>query len=86
MNRQLLVCTLLLALSGLSQYASAASLRCGNHLILDSQRRGASQYEVLKKCGEPIKRAGFTWFYKSGSGTKALIFNGSGFLVTIRNA
>ena len=84
MNTKLLTCCLLGLLCGLAQTASAASLRCGTHLIQDSQRNGPTKYEVLKKCGEPKDRMGNTWVYKSAARTKFLTFNGSGKLETIR--
>ncbi|MBI2381726.1 MAG: DUF2845 domain-containing protein [Gammaproteobacteria bacterium] len=34
----------------LSTAAQAGDLRCGTHLITE----GASQYELLQKCGEPV--------------------------------
>ncbi len=37
--------------------ASAASMRCGSHIIQDGVRDGPGKYEVLKKCGEPTERA-----------------------------
>ncbi|MGI9329767.1 MAG: DUF2845 domain-containing protein [Gammaproteobacteria bacterium] len=43
--------------------AFAASMRCGTHIVSDSQRNGMGKYEVLKRCGEPTERFGNTWVY-----------------------
>ena len=85
MNTRLLAGCLLVALCGVTQSAAAASIRCGNHLLHDAERRGPTKYEVLKKCGEPVERRGHTWIYKRGGRTKILQFNGNGVLTTIRD-
>jgi len=86
MNARLLTCCLLILCGGLAQNASAASIRCGNYLISDGGRAGTTKYEVLKKCGEPEARMGYTWIYTIAGRKKALQFNGSGTLITIRDA
>ena len=85
MNMRLLACCLLTALCGLSQTANAASIRCGNYLLHDSERRGPTKYEVLKKCGEPLEKRGHTWIYERSGRKKILQFNGNGVLNTIRD-
>ena len=64
--------------------ASAENIRCGNYLIQDGERSGATKYEVLKKCGEPATRMGHTWVYQKGKKVIQLRFNGAGQLETIR--
>ena len=44
-----------------------SSMKCGRELV----RLGASEYEVLKKCGEPTYRKGNKWIFDWGYG-KAL--------------
>ena len=85
MNARLIRCCLITLFCGLAQNASAASMRCGNHLIHDGQRNGTTKYEVLKKCGEPEARQGHLWIYKRGGRSKVLQFNGSGTLDSIRD-
>jgi hypothetical protein len=64
--------------------ASAASIRCGTHLIMDGQRNGTGKYEVSKKCGSPTERYGNTWIYdRPGEAKKILHFNDSGRLLRI---
>ena len=74
----------LLSLLLLAPAASAESFRCGNYLIQDGERSGATKYEVLKKCGEPVSRSGHTWIYKKSNRVVELRFNGAGKLETIR--
>ena len=61
-------------------YASG-SMRCGTHLITAGQRHGPMRYEVLKKCGEPTERLGYTWVYEKGSKTYVATFDHSGRLM-----
>ncbi len=64
--------------------ASAASMRCGSHIIQDSMRDGPGKYEVLKKCGEPTQRLGDTWIYdKPGKIKRVLYFGPDGRLMRI---
>ena len=64
--------------------ASAGSMRCGSHIIQDSQRHGPGKYEVLKKCGEPTKRLSDTWIYdKPGRSKRVLRFGPDGKLMRI---
>ena len=57
----------------------AESLRCGRHIISAGQRTGATQYEVLKKCGEPASRLGMTWIYENpGAAPRQITFDYSG--------
>ncbi len=76
----LLACALLVPAPGVQ----AASMRCGMHLIQGGGRHGPTQYEILKKCGEPKERRGFTWFYSIRGTTWELKFNGNGLLLTVR--
>jgi hypothetical protein len=62
--------------------ALAGSMRCGTNLI-QSGRDGV--YEVLKKCGEPTARLGYTWIYESpGKRKRVLQFDGQGILRDIK--
>ncbi len=61
----------------------ADSIRCGTHLISPS-RNGPGKYEVLKKCGEPVERRGFTWLYKQGRVIVELHFAANGRLDSVR--
>ena len=64
--------------------ASAGSMRCGSHIIQDSQRHGPGKYEVLKKCGEPTERLSDTWIYdKPGRSKRVLRFGPDGKLMRI---
>ena len=64
----------------------ADSIRCGGHLIRDGGSHGSKMYEVLKKCGEPESRAGYTWFYRLHGRYWALRFDGNGNLLSINRA
>ncbi len=64
--------------------SQAASMRCGNYLIHDTERNGATKYEILKKCGEPESKMGSTWVYKLHNRYYMLSFNNAGRLLTIR--
>lgn len=63
--------------------AEAAAMRCGMHLIQGGGRHGPTQYEVLKKCGEPRERRAYTWFYRIGGQSFELRFSSSGILNTV---
>ncbi len=64
--------------------ASAASMRCGSHIIQDGMRDGPGKYEVLKKCGEPTERLSDTWIYdKRGKSKRVLRFGPDGRLMRI---
>ena len=73
---------ILLALMPEPVFASG-SMRCGSHIITAGQRHGPSQYEVLKKCGEPTERNGYTWIYDRGSKQYFVLFDQSGRLERI---
>jgi hypothetical protein len=62
----------------------ATSLRCGVHLIQGGGRHGPSEFEVLRKCGEPQERRGRTWIYRLHGSKWEMRFNGNGILNTIR--
>ena len=53
----------------LANGANAETIRCGNYLIQDGERSGATKYEILKKCGEPASRMGHTrvWLFSIDS-------------------
>ena len=62
----------------------AESLRCGRYIISSGQRPSATQYEVLKKCGEPTMRNGLTWIYDDArSAPRAVTFDQSGRVMRI---
>lgn len=64
--------------------ASAASIRCGSHIIQDGMRHAPGKYEVLKKCGEPTARLSDTWVYdKPGRSKQVLLFGPDGKLMRI---
>ena len=73
-----------LLMMGYMTFASAGSLRCGVHLIQDSQIKGPGKYQILKKCGEPASRFGNTWIYEINGKTYILIFNDNGQLSSIK--
>jgi hypothetical protein len=77
---------LALVLAAFTSSASAATLRCGSHLIQDGGRHGPTMYEVLKKCGEPKKRISYTWIYNIQGKAWQLNFSSSGILLTIQRA
>ncbi len=85
MNPRLLSCCLITLFCGLAQNTQAASMRCGTYLIQDGKRNATTKYEVLKKCGEPSSRMGYTWVYKISGRTKYLQFDSSGSLISIRD-
>jgi len=74
------VCTpaiIAILVAGSVHAASGGSMRCGGHLITGENRRGPTQYEVLKKCGEPTVRQASMWIYdKPGRPKKVLHFDG----------
>ena len=71
------VATLVLILATSGAHAVVGSMRCSGHLITGEDRRGPTQYEVLKKCGEPTVRQAGMWIYdKPGRPKKVLHFDG----------
>ena len=80
-----LVGGVLLLAMGFMEPATAASMRCGTHVI--SWGQGSSspgQYEVLKRCGEPTFRQGNTWIYeKSSSVSRKIRFDNNGNILDI---
>lgn len=66
------------------QAQAQSSLRCGPHLIQGGGRNGPSDFEVLRKCGEPSERMGHRWLYRQGATKWELSFNGNGILLTVR--
>ncbi|MCZ6802512.1 MAG: DUF2845 domain-containing protein [Proteobacteria bacterium] len=65
------------------QSVYAGTIRCGSHLISDGGRNGPGRYEVLKRCGEPTFRQGYTWVYKKGNKRTIIVFNDNGNIVRI---
>ena len=76
------VLMILLLVAAHSSFAD--SIRCGTHLISTS-RSGPGKYEVLKKCGEPDERRGYTWIYKQGRMIRELTFAANGRLDSVRS-
>jgi hypothetical protein len=75
--------TLLLAM-GFMESATAASMRCGTHVISSGQGNSPGQYEVLKRCGEPTFRQGNTWIYeRSSSVARRIRFDNNGMILDI---
>jgi hypothetical protein len=67
-----------------STQASASSVRCGVHLIQGGGRHGPTQFEVLRKCGEPRERRGNNWYYRMNGRKFELRFDGNGILNTVK--
>ena len=65
-------------------HASAASMRCGVHLIQDGSRTSPGKYEILKKCGDPVDQYGNTWIYDIAGSRYVLTFKDNSQLKTIR--
>ncbi|HIG43733.1 MAG: hypothetical protein ABGY96_20665 [bacterium] len=85
MNKVYLLAISAVVAAGYFSPASAAtSMRCGVHLIQDSQMHGPGKYEVLKKCGEPADRFGNTWVYEIGGSRYVLTFKDNGELAQIK--
>ena len=82
-----IICSLVISLiSSLFLFgeAFAGSMRCGTHIVSDSNRSGMGKYEVLKRCGEPTDRFGNTWVYdKPGQFKRTLTFGPDGRLARI---
>lgn len=86
MTQRLLVIIVSLALLAVlapSPARADGSMRCGQHLVTGGQRHGPMQYEVLKKCGEPKERLGYTWIYEKRGKIYNVIFDFSGRLMRI---
>jgi len=65
------------------QSVYAGTIRCGSHLISDGGRNGPGRYEVLKRCGEPTFRQGYTWIYEKGNRRTVIVFDDNGNIVRI---
>jgi hypothetical protein len=63
--------------------AQAGSISCGVHIIQDGNRKSATKYEVLKKCGEPKIREGDSWIYSRG-GRETEVYFQNGKVQSIR--
>ncbi len=79
-----LAITIIFAAGYCSSASAATSMRCGVHLIQDSQMNGPGKYEILKKCGEPADRFGNTWVYEFGGSRYVLTFKDNGELAQIK--
>lgn len=80
-KRQLwiLVATPLVLLTLPDSVFAYESMRCGRHIITSGQRHGPDQYEILKKCGEPTSRSGYTWTYEQpGRAPRVIVFDHNG--------
>ena len=83
MNIKTLLVTFIAGFSMLMfQSAYAGSMKCGQHIISDSGRKGPGTYEVLKRCGEPTFRQGNSWVYESKR--KVIVFKDSGEISSIK--
>ena len=80
----LLAVTVLLSTGYFTSASASTSIRCGVHLIQDSQMNGPGKYEVVKKCGEPIERYGNTWIYEIHGTRYVLTFKDNGQLSRIK--
>ena len=87
MNRKQMWLIPILAIMSLAipvEVFASESLRCGRHIITPSMRYGPSQYEVLKKCGEPTYRYGRSWTYeRSGQATRVIEWDHNGNIMRI---
>ena len=82
---QIFIVAAVLLLPSIPELAfGSESMRCGRHIITSGMRTGATQYEVLKKCGEPQSRIGLTWVYDSpGAAPRQITFDGTGRVMRI---
>jgi hypothetical protein len=63
---------------------NADSIRCGSHVIEDSDlHKAMSKEEVIKKCGQPSSRKGNMLYYKNKG--KRLDFDTNNKLMSIHN-
>jgi hypothetical protein len=62
------------------QSEAASSFRCGVHLVQGGGRHGPSDFEVLRKCGEPSERRGHSWIYRRDNHKWELRFSANGLL------
>ena len=87
MNTILSFCAVaFLGLFLLVDFSYANYMKCGTHLISDSDSRPPGKYEVLKKCGEPTERYGDVWVYdRPGYQPRTLHFDGTGHLQSIQD-
>ncbi len=86
MRKQLVfAATVLLILPAVPDTAFGAnSLRCGRYVISSGHSPPTTQYEVLKKCGEPTLRNGLTWIYEDPrTAARAITFDQSGRIMYI---
>jgi hypothetical protein len=73
-------------LVGLLVFAAGSvhAMRCGTHIIGAGDRSGNGKYEVLKKCGEPKVRDGYSWIYEKYGNTYVVTFDSAGRVSSIR--
>ncbi len=67
-----------------STSAHSTSMRCGPHLIHGGGRHGPTDFEILRKCGEPSERRAKSWIYRISGRKYELRFNGNRILLSIR--
>ena len=63
--------------------ASAGTMNCGTHIIIDGQLQGQSREEIKEKCGAPLREVSAEVIYKKNGVTYKLHFNGNNELETI---
>jgi hypothetical protein len=81
--KHLLLLIITLFAMGSVMSASAASMRCGVHIIQTGSISGTGKYEVEKKCGAPTQRYGNTWIYVLKGREYTIIFKDNGTISTI---
>ena len=84
MNKKFYLSVVVLASLLLSQLSVPGSIRCGNHVISDGGRNGPTQYEVLKKCGDPKYKDSLRWVYNKSGAEYVLRFSSNGILVDVK--
>lgn len=75
--------TALLVLFMAYNTASAGTMNCGTHIIVDGQLQGQSREEIKEKCGAPLREVFGEVIYKKNGVTYKLHFNGNNELETI---
>jgi hypothetical protein len=81
--KHLLLLVITLFAMGYVMSASAATMRCGVHLIQSGSSSGIGKYELEKKCGKPTQRYGNTWIYVLKGREYTIIFKDNGKISTI---
>jgi hypothetical protein len=81
--RLVIKATLFLAMFFNYTIASAGSMTCGVHIIVDGLPQGQSREEIKEKCGTPKNEAYGEMFYEIDGVTYQLRFTGNDELETI---